>query len=336
MKSTKQPINCIFCLKTKPASEEHVFPKAIGGHLSIFCVCQDCNSWLGGKIDHHLVSFPTIQLRRAQLKLAGKRGSIPHGFEMLEGRSYVIDEKGDRHTAWTTFDKVSKKPVTKLEPLVTKKVNDHGQVEVEVSGDPNDAHILLMRLQGERKRAGLSPLSPEEISKDLKLTDEETFNSPLVSRKIEIDIFGFHLALAKIAYELAFRWFGSEFHGDPIAAKIRKAIVEQRAEELLTDIALLDQDDVATITEMWQRDGSHHLAFATYQYGHTTIFIRIFDVIAVAVRVSESNLLAPSKGIKDSFVAISSQTGHVHEAPHEAEFQRLRRGVTSTDLKLPK
>lgn len=324
MKSPRQPTKCIFCLEVKQASKEHIFPEAIGGKLSIFVVCRDCNNWLGGRIDSHLISLPTIQARRAQFGIAGKRKKVPNGYEILTGRSSIIDQNGDRQSAWVSYDH-EKKLSLKLDWSVTEHKNDEGQTVVQISGDPSDVPKLMQKLQDKRRMAGLKPLSDEELEKIFQEADQQEITSPLVERRIEFDIFGVYLAFAKIAYELAFHWFGRDFSDEPYAEIFRAAIKEERGSDLLDYINILDQQDVAKTSHMWRRDASWHIGFANYIDGHTVIIVKLFDVAGAAIRISQRNWLAPFTAMKKSFVAVNAQTGEVYEARLLEEYEKLLR-----------
>ncbi|EHH05411.1 hypothetical protein ATCR1_14811 [Agrobacterium tumefaciens CCNWGS0286] len=330
MKSARPLVKCIFCLEVKQSSKEHIFPEAIGGKLSVFSVCTDCNNWLGGKIDRHLTSLPSVQLARAQLNIAGKRGGIPHGFEILTGRSFILDENGERQAAWVTYDKEKNTTLFKLEPTITEHKNDEGQTVVKFSGDPSDLPKLIQKLQATRRREGLRPLTDDEIEKISKEAVACEVMSPLVERTIEIDVFGVCLAFAKIAYELAFHWFGKEFSEDPYAKIFREAIRAEEADDLEQYIHLLDRKDVVKIPEMWRRDQRWHIAFATYMEGHTIIFVTVFDSIGAAIKISQRNWLAPFRAMKKSFVAQNSQTGEVYEANLAEEFSKMKRIDTAS------
>jgi transposase, IS6 family len=68
-------MRCIFCLKERPGSEEHVFPLAIGGTLTTDRVCEPCNSTLGSRVDSALTDNFAVRIRRAELGLAGNSGT---------------------------------------------------------------------------------------------------------------------------------------------------------------------------------------------------------------------------------------------------------------------
>jgi hypothetical protein len=51
MSKEEKLVKCIFCLKEKEPSIEHVIPESIGGVLTINYLCRDCNSELGSKAD---------------------------------------------------------------------------------------------------------------------------------------------------------------------------------------------------------------------------------------------------------------------------------------------
>ena len=43
---------CIICRREAvEASDEHIIPKALGGYMHTWNVCQECNSILGHKVD---------------------------------------------------------------------------------------------------------------------------------------------------------------------------------------------------------------------------------------------------------------------------------------------
>jgi HNH endonuclease len=97
---------CIFCLKEKGPSKEHVFPEGIGGSLTIDRVCKDCNDELGAKVDAPLVNHPFTAMARSQLGITGKRDDAPDLFAEVFGvgnlasdpdqkvRAYVSPETG--------------------------------------------------------------------------------------------------------------------------------------------------------------------------------------------------------------------------------------------------
>jgi hypothetical protein len=58
-------MRCFFCLEEREPTEEHVFPHAIGGTLTIDRVCKPCNDFLGAKVDVLLTNHELILIKRA-------------------------------------------------------------------------------------------------------------------------------------------------------------------------------------------------------------------------------------------------------------------------------
>ena len=67
-------MRCIFCLKEREPTEEHVFPEAIGGTRTIYRVCKPCNDFLGAKVDVLLTDHKAILLKRAEFGMGERSG----------------------------------------------------------------------------------------------------------------------------------------------------------------------------------------------------------------------------------------------------------------------
>src|SRR5262245_62585375 len=67
-------MRCFFCLEEREPSEEHVFPEAIGGTLTIARVCKPCNDFLGANVDVLLTDHPLILMKRAELGMSTSAG----------------------------------------------------------------------------------------------------------------------------------------------------------------------------------------------------------------------------------------------------------------------
>ena len=67
-------MRCIFCLKDRSPSLEHVFPDAIGGTLTIARVCEPCNSWLGTNVDSYLTDHIGVLMKRFLLRIPNRDG----------------------------------------------------------------------------------------------------------------------------------------------------------------------------------------------------------------------------------------------------------------------
>ena len=89
----RKTMRCIFCMKDRPPSDEHIFPLAIGGSLHTQRVCRECNSILGSTVDAPLSDHIFIVIRRAELGLKGNSNTIPDALKNLLGRvcPYVVE-----------------------------------------------------------------------------------------------------------------------------------------------------------------------------------------------------------------------------------------------------
>lgn len=74
---TEQLAKCILCNKISPLTVEHIIPDALDGKLIFNCLCKDCNSKLGEKVDTQLTNYGPIKIIRATHGITGKTGKIP-------------------------------------------------------------------------------------------------------------------------------------------------------------------------------------------------------------------------------------------------------------------
>lgn len=212
-------IRCIFCTELKEVvefNEEHVFPEGIGGHLTINRVCTECNSKLGSKVDHHLTNHYFIEVFRKENGILGKTGKLPpvytHG---------VLTDDPDQKVHIITD---SNGEVERIK-LLTKKESITGKDGIEIvriSGDGSDESAHLQTVNKVLKRNKLPEMSREEFRSKLK--SEKLGPEINVTVEKDIDLFDFIRALAKIAYELTWRWLGDSYINDPQAMVIRDFI----------------------------------------------------------------------------------------------------------------
>lgn len=210
---------CIFCTKIKPKvefNEEHVFPDGIGGHLKIHRVCIQCNSDLGSKVDHHLTNHFFIELFRKQYCIRGKNGKLPAVYT----HGVLTDDPSQKVHIITGHDGETEKI-----QLLTRKESLPGEDGIEIvriTGDGNDEAAHMQTVNKVLKRNNLPEMSKEEFHSKLQ---SETFGPEIsVSFKKDIDLFDFIRPLAKIAYELTWKWLGDSYIDDPQAEIIRHFI----------------------------------------------------------------------------------------------------------------
>jgi len=152
---------CIFCLKDRVPSLEHVFPLAIGGTLTTNRVCKECNSTLGSRVDSALSDFSPIRLRRAKLALAGNGGVPPALHEFLLGDATLIGRDANR--VQTSFNKATGRLHTKQLYHASDVVMPDGSKARQITIDESDKDKIPKIIQRERKRRGLPPLSEEML-----------------------------------------------------------------------------------------------------------------------------------------------------------------------------
>lgn len=65
-------VKSILCKQTSPLTMEHIIPDALEGKLIFNCLCKDCNSKLGEKVDSQLTNYGPIKVIRATHGITGK------------------------------------------------------------------------------------------------------------------------------------------------------------------------------------------------------------------------------------------------------------------------
>lgn len=75
-------MRCIFCKKdsTNSKSVEHIIPESLGNKNNILpmgVVCDNCNTYFGGKIEKNVLEMPYFKSLRGRLMIESKKGKIP-------------------------------------------------------------------------------------------------------------------------------------------------------------------------------------------------------------------------------------------------------------------
>lgn len=95
---------CFSCCKTKRLTEEHIIPQALGGKLSDWIYCKDCNDQFGKEIDSEL------------LKRIGFLGTAL-GIKRERGKNQPYDVTSKKDSIKLTFDGKEfkrKKPIVEI------------------------------------------------------------------------------------------------------------------------------------------------------------------------------------------------------------------------------
>src|ERR1019366_8089269 len=184
-------MNCIFCLQEKPPSEEHVFPEAIGGTLVIDRFCKDCNSDLGTRADSALSNHPLIAIARSQLNLPGKRGGVPDPFRDVFRIGTLVDDPDQRVRLSQPTGLGDRLDVALLYKRTETTLPD-GSKAVQIVVDARDIDKVRTIIQRERSRAGVAPLTDEELDKALQQVTRGAIEQPWIHHRIPIDIVEYH------------------------------------------------------------------------------------------------------------------------------------------------
>ncbi len=195
---------CIICRKEKEESDfndEHVIPDSIGGYYHIKSVCKECNSKLGNKIDILLVEHKSIEIKRSELRIKGKKGHLPNPFNGI----WKFDG--------TDIDvrlKIDKKNI--LTPEIVTKCEEQSPLNKCYTFDKSNERLIDSIISKNIKRNNIS-------HKQLKYTKEvKSINSPIVG-SFTFDLRNYKIALLKIAYEFAVDCVPSYFK-DKMAVRI--------------------------------------------------------------------------------------------------------------------
>lgn len=280
-------MRCIFCSEDRPGSKEHVFPFAIGGSLEIERVCSSCNSVLGERVDKALSDNFLIRTIRARLRLAGNSGAVPELYELLLGVGELADGTGRIHA---TFNEGAQKIDLFRIPSKVDTVSEDGTVTRRYIMDERDIDKLSRIIIRERELLNLPPLTDEEMATLIQQSRDSvtTIENPKINLNRSFNFAFTKHALLKIVYELAFRWLGESYLDDPLALELRTAIMANNpdaTDHLLAVDCIRDRQ--CDIFRFWAADKTSHLAYLGLVDGGVYIALRIFDVYATLVKVSD-------------------------------------------------
>ena len=319
---------CIFCIKDREPSCEHVFPLAIGGTVTTDRVCKPCNDVLGSRVDAALCDFFPIRMRRAELELAGNNKKVPTWYEMFLGEAKLLGHAADRVV--TRINPETGKLETWQLHHAVDVVEPNGQKARHITIDARNKDQLPKIIQRERRRHGLLPLSDEQLTDVMNSLQTTTIEQPVISRQLKISFAFLRHAMFKIAYELAFLWLGEDYLADPLAIRIREAICNpdlSATDDLTAFVGTAEECTV--INNIWKPHKEHHLAHASVSMNQVLVVcVRIFDIYAAVIVVSED----PALYLKDKadraklrFIVIDAARGLEINTSFDEESFRIAR-----------
>jgi len=260
-------MRCIFCSIDRPPSLEHVFPVAIGGHLTTDRVCEPCNSTLGSRVDAALVDFFPVRVRRAELGLAGNSGTPPGKFELLTGEVMLAGDPCGR--LLVTYDEANNKLDLRRLYSASDVATPDGQKIRQITIDARDKDQIPVIIQRERKRHGLPPLSSEELAIEVSKCTTNRVENPSVVKNLNVSFAYVRHAMFKIAYELAFLWLGETYLDDPVAVELREAICNADLASTDTLGGYVGDAPECAVFSNWMPHPAHHLAYASVVANHS-------------------------------------------------------------------
>ncbi len=268
---------CIVCVTEALSSREHVFPERIGGRLEIDRVCTGCNSDLGTNIDVALTDDALILFARH--RHLGHTGALTRAF----GPGVLAD---GTHVLPYLNNAVAPLGLNvRGERCETKSADGTTTIQyVLPAGDEWRLPEILEREQRRREKIGESVLghSVQEVSVE----------KPESRHDFKTDLAGVTLALAKIAYEFAWRSLGDSYLNDPTAQRFRDALRAGVPDEAAADrFPLRDLGGAnikgavtpATFTEL---PGSYHAVGLNSDNGRILAAVRVFDCYLAAFVMS--------------------------------------------------
>ncbi len=216
---------CIFCMKNKQLTEEHIIPDCVGGGLTADILCKTCNEFAGSKIDGPFANTFLVQMPRQTYQIPGKTGYIPNPF----GAVAEITNGGQGKAKLTD----------KLEPYLIPEVksSEEGEgIRFTVSIDKKDEKNLeqILRKKISRSIKEKWPYMPEAEAKALlekAIKDTMAASTthsfmPELKYSVEIDMNDIPLEFVKIAYEMAYLKHGMSYVNDsPVAKLLRNSLV---------------------------------------------------------------------------------------------------------------
>jgi HNH endonuclease len=297
-------MRCFFCLEEREPTEEHVFPRAIGGTLTIDRVCKPCNDFLGAKVDVLLTNHELILIKRAEFGMIDRSGKVIDPLRKMFGVGTLANDPEKR------IELVPDPETDRLQPRMryhsTRTKRDDGSETVEITLDASEIGELEKIIQRERKLAGLDPAPDHEIEAYVAAARQQirTIEQPSVLYGFRVDTYDFRRGICKIIYELACLWLGDAYLDDPVAQMLRNVILSGTEEKIVGQILF---DGAVPCLSLWKGEPKAHIAFGRQQGEAFMIAVRIFDVASGVLCVTNTASKYPS--ITDGHFLLIDLTG---------------------------
>jgi hypothetical protein len=278
-------------------TEEHIFPKAIGGRVKLFPVHKRCNSLLGNSIDAPLADDKAVLVRRKEFDLRGNSGALPNPLSQVtlvnqDNEPFVYDpEKG--------FKRI--RDVFKTEDRLTILFEVEPDLDREVQVDK-----FIKKMQRELARLNLDIPPRDELVNQF----EELFQQNHLEADVLIKPFAHRPGLIKIAYELGVYWLGDNYLDDPKAIELRNFIIDPPENyPFLGDLEIVESDKFS-VWDVFNQPKKHHIALLQRVEHAFVLKVRIFDVYEVTAVITENSDLYP---VDNKFLCIDPRTKNTEE-----------------------
>lgn len=220
---------CWFCREDRAGSEEHIVPQSIGGSLTTWRVCKDCNSTLGRVADAPIGNHLLVAMRRSELSLPGYGGKIPDPLKaMLRNAVLKSDPTRKVLLGYDTDGRLSPRLVARQ-----RETSLDDGIHLALDIDAREAHRIPEILNRKRKQLGLPPISAREA--EALVTASRASARPLECSEIlgsfTLETDPTRPGLIKIAYEVACLWLGDGYLNDPQAQRLSEAALGSRSLE---------------------------------------------------------------------------------------------------------
>lgn len=278
-------MRCFFCLEEREPTEEHVFPDAIGGKLTIDRVCKACNDFLGANVDVLLTNHELILIKRAEFGMIDRAGRAIDPMRKMFGVGKLAHEP-EKRIQLVPDPRTGRLQPTMMHHSIRTKCDD-GTEAVQITLDQSKIGELGKIIQRERKRAGQKPLPESEIEALVATAKQniQTIEQPCVLYQLEIDTYDYQRGICKIIYELACLWLGDAYLNDPVASSLRNFILSGKEEQIAGQILFGGNESPLSL---WQSERKAHIAMGSQQGEAFFVAVRIFDAVCGTLCVTHA------------------------------------------------
>lgn len=303
-------MQCIICKKDLPPedfNDEHVFPKSIGGEFKLKeHVCKTCNSGLGTKVDLLLVDHVVIKLNRHINKIPNYSNVVPNAFG--DG----VDAKDPNIRVSWPSDRNGNMGEVHSHPYILSEKRSDGSVEVSGIFDEKDVDNAPEMFQKRLQRSG-KHVSIEEIKQNMKTSYSSTNQQIIYNR--EVGVLDHKPCMAKIAYEMAFYWLGSQYLTDERGEKLRSCLFDLKEgmsidESFSKNDMRGSADFIKDENRKFEFPGHEkcHVAYLFNEGNKIICYVKIFNVFEGFFCVSENLSRYPNFEKKIMFLNYKERT----------------------------